>query len=968
MWITNDRSVLEARSPTSSMFEYNANLMPPGGSETQIYNSRRKQLIKCRASAARQVEAITIVIKSLTMKDRRGLLLVLLRCAILAPSAHMAATITATGRILSTQDYHPTEELQHEYFDMDQNLDLTDAEIPGETSTTLAYIVTASTETPPTPSPKFRTSEPEDLLSEIEAMLRDRYVRGPVAVIVDQSASALNKAREIWSDVIGNTTSFGVNLLLLTYAKTDVVPVLKPKNLSEFKRLLREVPAVSTMGGIAFTSLLKASEQIPFDGEVLLFAGTRATDENIAQLAADTLLKKRCKLHVIWCGPSLRNGQGVEVMYHEVAHHTGGGLHANLITNLQDEDNKLKEVILAVRRGLVGHSTLDFQVDSSVRALKLTVEGRVDKVVLSQPSGGRAVDLLSDEDMRNWEAGSATLEKTPTLLAVRLNTGSDATGTWTLALASERGEAQGRYDVTVRAASPLGFTTTLLDGAHSNKVGSESTVKWLKLKKTSQAERPLDERRRRARCMYTRMNGVVTPIRMVERSASQPPWKLVDVCDPGPFLTDTHYSLGYPVRRRRAGNSSTLRVKLLGGIGNVSAVNVVDGNGKEVSKLSYLRQSGSSILQVPADTLPLEPFYLQVIGQDARVLTEEEVTSEAKAYLELPSHSSDDVISSSHFSLFSLLPSPNVTGDRFQRVSYLSPQTSQLGSSQASPLGLEVGLNSTLAGLPGQTFQVTFTVTNYQTISITSFFSCQAQKVRILNIQPLSAIITPKQTVNVALLVSVPQSVVTGTTDVVTFTATLNSASGISKAAYLYIGTQTYDNKKPSLSYTFNNKCDNTNEDNCQSKVWGVDIIVQDDTSVMDKGIRVACEEAGGAQMDNVNVRALLYASGLLQVTSQPRGIQFHSTFIAGMKDTITAKYSATCCNPKVDIYAYDIQGNYIRESINVKANSGGLKTGEIAAIVLGILLLIALILFIVFLVKYCKKKRSASFPQQTAR
>ncbi|CAG2055577.1 unnamed protein product [Timema podura] len=86
------------------------------------------------------------------------------------------------------------------------------------------------------------------------------------------------------------------------------------------------------------------------------------------------------------------------------------------------------------------------------------------------------------------------------------------------------------------------------------------------------------------------------------------------------------------------------------------------------------------------------------------------------------------------------------------------------------------------------------------------------------------------------------------------------------------------------------------------------------------------------------------------------------------MKDTITAYYSATCCYPKVDIYAYDIQGNYIRESINVKANSGGLKTGEIAAIVLGILLLIALILFIVFLVKYCKKKRSASFPQQTAR
>ncbi|CAG2065503.1 unnamed protein product [Timema podura] len=211
-------------------------------------------------------------------------------------------------------------------------------------------------------------------------------------------------------------------------------------------------------------------------------------------------------------------------------------------------------------------------------------------------------------------------------------------------------------------------------------------------------------------------------------------------------------------------------------------------------------------------------------------------------------HSSDDVISSSHFSLFSFLQSTNFTGERFQRVSYLSPQTSQLSSSQASPLGLEVALNSTLAGLPGQTFQVTFTVTNYQTISITSFFSCQAQKVRILNIQPLSAIIAPKQSVNVVLLVSVPQSVVTGTKDVVTFTATLNSASGISKAAYLYVGTQTYDNKKPTLSYTFSNKCDNTNEDNCQSKVWGVDIIVQDDTSVMDTSIRDACEEAVGVR------------------------------------------------------------------------------------------------------------------------
>lgn len=126
--------------------------------------------------------------------------------------------------------------------------------------------------------------------------------------------------------------------------------------------------------------------------------------------------------------------------------------------------------------------------------------------------------------------------------------------------------------------------------------------------------------------------------------------------------------------------------------------------------------------------------------------------------------------------------------------------------------------------------------------------------------------------------------------------------------------------------------------------------------------------------------------SGLLRVMSEPFGLLFGSEFIAGTKSPVTVTYIASCCKPKVDIWAEDLRGNFRRKSFDtfhrkyaftqtkcktkndlaIRAIqlylfliSEGLLDGEIAAIVVGVLLLIIIIVLIVVLVLYCRKRKS---------
>ena len=52
----------------------------------------------------------------------------------------------------------------------------------------------------------------------------------------------------------------------------------------------------SNRGGVAFYSILKATEKVPYDSAILLFTGRAAEDEDLAQIASENLASKRCKV------------------------------------------------------------------------------------------------------------------------------------------------------------------------------------------------------------------------------------------------------------------------------------------------------------------------------------------------------------------------------------------------------------------------------------------------------------------------------------------------------------------------------------------------------------------------------------------------------------------------------------------------------------------------------------------------
>jgi hypothetical protein len=48
--------------------------------------------------------------------------------------------------------------------------------------------------------------------------------------------------------------------------------------------------------GVAFYSILKATEKVPYDSAILLFTGRPAEDEDLAAITTENLTSKRCKV------------------------------------------------------------------------------------------------------------------------------------------------------------------------------------------------------------------------------------------------------------------------------------------------------------------------------------------------------------------------------------------------------------------------------------------------------------------------------------------------------------------------------------------------------------------------------------------------------------------------------------------------------------------------------------------------
>lgn len=105
-----------------------------------------------------------------------------------------------------------------------------------------------------------------------------------------------------------------------------------------------------------------------------------------------------------------------------------------------------------------------------------------------------------------------------------------------------------------------------------------------------------------------------------------------------------------------------------------------------------------------------------------------------------------------------------------------------------------------------------------------------------------------------------------------------------------------------------------------------------------------------------MEVTAVDPETGILRISSNPRGIVVRDQYSAGTTQEVKATYTASCCTPRVSITVYDLAGN--QKTITVDVTEYYLDPIEIVAITLGVILLVILIVAVVVAIIYCCKKR----------
>uniref|UniRef100_A0A4Y0BK12 VWFA domain-containing protein n=1 Tax=Anopheles funestus TaxID=62324 RepID=A0A4Y0BK12_ANOFN len=281
----------------------------------------------------------------------------------------------------------------------------------------------------------------------------------------------------------------------------------------------------------------------------------------------------------------------------------------------------------------------------------------------------------------------------------------------------------------------------------------------------------------------------------------------------------------------------------------------------------------------------------------------------------------------------SKLPKSNSDEHRFARQTELIDEDSGIISGRASIQAItkvDVGVNSQLIGARGQALQLYFEVTNYRQTPITYFFRVTDELAFLRSLNPGQVTLSPGQSIIVTVALVVTPTAEIGSRDKVTFSTT--GVDSVSQAAWVTVSDSAglADSTRPSLWYTYSSRCEfRSTPATCTGAFWTLEVMARD------------------------------WETGLMRISSNPAGLLYKTPFTAGTRDEVRASYTASCCQPRVTITAYDVSRNV--RSLNLDVTDIWLNEAGIAAVVLGILLFIALIILLVLLIRYCIRKRRQS-------
>uniref|UniRef100_A0A182Y775 Uncharacterized protein n=1 Tax=Anopheles stephensi TaxID=30069 RepID=A0A182Y775_ANOST len=278
---------------------------------------------------------------------------------------------------------------------------------------------------------------------------------------------------------------------------------------------------------------------------------------------------------------------------------------------------------------------------------------------------------------------------------------------------------------------------------------------------------------------------------------------------------------------------------------------------------------------------------------------------------------------------------PRTSGDehRVARQTELTDEDSGIISGRASIQAItkvDVGVNSQLIGARGQALQLYFEVTNYRQTPITYFFRVTDELSFLRTLNPGQVTLSPGQSVIVTVALIVSPTAEIGSRDKVTFSTT--GVDTVSQSAWVTVSDSAglADTTRPSLWYTYSSRCEGRSTPaTCTGAFWTLEVMARD------------------------------YETGLMRISSSPAGLLYKTPFTAGTRDEVRASYTASCCQPRVTVTAYDVSRNV--RSLNLDVTDIWLNEAGIAAVVLGILLFIALIILLILLIRYCIRKRRQS-------
>ncbi|XP_055678700.1 uncharacterized protein LOC129787270 [Lutzomyia longipalpis] len=247
-----------------------------------------------------------------------------------------------------------------------------------------------------------------------------------------------------------------------------------------------------------------------------------------------------------------------------------------------------------------------------------------------------------------------------------------------------------------------------------------------------------------------------------------------------------------------------------------------------------------------------------------------------------------------------------------------------------SVLTVNISPQSRLMTSPGTTAMIYFEVTNLRYTTLFMNFQAVDEHRFLRTINPPQANLGPGQTLVVTVVLQIPPTVEVGLRDRVTFTA--NGIVNVVQSVYVTVSsaTSTQDSSAPWMYWTYGSRCEwRSSPGNCAGHVWSVEVSAQD------------------------------WETGVLRIQSQPRGLLYRNQFTAGTRDPVLATYSASCCQPRVTITAFDLANN--QKSISLDVRDIWLSEAAIAAVVLGCILLIILIVLLIFLCRWCYQRKRAS-------